>query len=66
MVDTYRVTWEDGFWKVLKEGAKRALRRFDTRQEAVDFAGGTARKHAPSTLFLETSNSPVILKYSLP
>lgn len=66
MAETYRVTMQDGAWKVLKDGAKRAVRRFDTRQEAVDFAGDLARRHAPAKLFLEPDEGPATLKYTFP
>lgn len=66
MSDTYRVRMEDGYWKVTKEGAKRALRRFDLRQDAIVYAQDMAKRHAPSRLQIHQADSPLSMRYTYP
>ena len=47
-------------WKVQKEGSKRPIKTFDTKQEAVDFGRDKAKK--PSLFSKKTSTDPIDYK----
>ncbi|MCC2636918.1 MAG: hypothetical protein K0Q68_637 [Moraxellaceae bacterium] len=39
-MDKYDLTHDDGKWKLTREGATRATKTFDTKQEGVTFSTG--------------------------
>lgn len=36
-MDNYHVTKDSGTWKLAKEGSDRAIKRFDTKTDAIDY-----------------------------
>lgn len=47
-MDNYHLTHDDDGWKLKREGAERATKRFDTKEEGMDFSKKFMRKHSGS------------------
>jgi hypothetical protein len=52
---TYYVTTstDDGIWKVKREGADRAVKNFENKEQAVDFAKEMAQNNKPSAVKIQ-------------
>ena len=64
-MDNYHLTPGDGDWKLQRAGGSRAIRRFDTKQEAMQFStqhvkknGGSLKVHKQDGTFQEERTYP--------
>jgi hypothetical protein len=44
-LDTYFLSFEGGLWKLSSPGGKRAIRNFNTREEAMEYSTAYVRAH---------------------
>jgi hypothetical protein len=44
-LDTYFLSFEGGLWQLSSPGAKRAIRNFDTREDAMEYSTAYVRAH---------------------
>lgn len=61
MRNRYWVVWDAqiGKWQVTKSGNERAIKNFNTKQEAIDYGVQIAKANRPSQLTIKKKNGQI-------